>query len=142
MTKRADIYLRREGQTLIPISIADAMLLESDYPAGKTLRAKLTYPRSVPFNSRYWVILTKVVENFNDDLRAKYPNRHKLHRALLWKLGYIETCYTLEGVPIVQVDSAAFDKMSGKIFLEYYASAMTTMHSWLGYDPEQWMDEV
>ena len=140
MAKRADIYFRRQGQTLVPNSIADAMLLESDYPNDKVIRAKLSYARSVPFNNRYWAILSKVVDNFDDDLRGKYPTSHKLHRALLITLGYVETIWTLEGAPIVQVDSAAFDKMTGDVFLQYYESAMRTLHTWLGYDAEQWME--
>ena len=140
MAKRADIYLTRQGQVLVPNSIADAMLLEADYPENKPIRARLTFARSIPFNNRYWAILGRVVDNFDDDLKNKYPTSHKLHRALLIKLGYVETVWTLEGAPVVQVDSAAFDKMTGDVFKDYYENAMRTLHLWLGYDVEEWME--
>lgn len=142
MSSRADIMVRREGQTLVPVSAADAMLLEDDYPAGKVLRAKLTYARSSPFNRRYWAILGRVVDNFDDGLKRKYPTSHKLHKSLLISLGFVETVWTFDGHPIVTADSAAFDKMTAQDFHTYYEMAMTRLREWLGYDPEQWMENA
>lgn len=135
--KKSDIILERVGQTLIPHSHADAVLLESDYPQGKPLRAKITMARSVPFNSRYWAILAKCMDHLDDDQLRHYPTKEKVHKALLMSLGYTETVWQFNGRPVVVADSSAFDKMSAATFKQYHEAAMIKLGEWLGFDPEQ-----
>jgi len=134
--KRPDLYFRRLGQTLVPESIADAVLLEEGYPATGLIRASLSYARSTPQNRFYWAGLAVAIENLDDETSRKYPTKEKLHRSLLEVLGYVSIHYPLgDGAPRVEVDSAAFDKMDGATFQTYFERARAKFAAFFDFDP-------
>lgn len=135
MAKRADIYFRRQGQALVPDSAADAMLLEADYAEGKVIRAKLSYPRSISQNSYYWAGLLLAVQHLPEGHVRKYPTKEKLHKALLEVCGFSTIHYPLQGPPHTEVDSAAFDKMTGADFNAYFQNARRQFAEVFSFDP-------
>ncbi len=138
MTKRdkPDLIFRRSGETLVPESAADAMLLTEGYPAGARIRASLSFARSNPQNRFYWAGLAIGLDNFDAELTRKYPTKEKMHRALLEVLGYVSIHYPLGGgAPRVEVDSASFDKMDGATFKAYFERARARFVEEFDFDP-------
>lgn len=135
MAKKNKIQLRRHGDSLVPASADDAVLLREDYVEGALLNASLSHPRSNDRNSHYWAGLSTAVRNFDDELRNKYPTKESLHRALLTYLGYTTTTWQFDGTPRIEADSTAFDKMKTADFERYLERAKSQLNSWLEYDP-------
>lgn len=128
------ISMRRVGQRLEPVDQWSAEQLEA-LPAGVDLNVSATKARSLRQNGFYWVGLGIAVDNFDDELRSRYPTPYKLHKAFLVALGFVETAWTMEGLPVISVDSTAFDNMKVEEFNEYFSRAMDKAEDWLGYNP-------
>ena len=135
MPRKAKLKFRRHGDTLVPDSVDDAILLREDYQEGALLEAALTHPRCHKRNSHYWAGLSRAVHNFDDDLARKYPTKESLHRALLTYLGFTTTTWLFDGTPRIEADSTAFDKMKTADFERYFESARAVLSKWLSYDP-------
>ncbi|PHR03337.1 MAG: hypothetical protein COB29_13265 [Sulfitobacter sp.] len=101
-----------------PISKFDESLCQ-DLPEGKSLKAKITLARSVPYNGRYWVMLTKVIKNQN-----YFPSAEVLHGAIKRKLGYSTTYRFRDGTEYHHEESTAFDSMDQIQFQLFYEQAL------------------
>lgn len=135
------IMMRKERGHLVPI---DAWALEQldALPEGKDLSVRVTQPRSIGRLNWYWAGLGLLVENLDDEDRAKWPNARKMHNAFLEALGYVEKIWRIDGSFRIQVDSIALDNMTEEEFAQLFENVRAMAVRLFGYDPWQvWMDE-
>lgn len=83
-----DVFLVRNGSSLIPLGPEDQEMLE-EFPQRKPLRAKVTQPRSVPHNGFFHVLIQEAFDIWPKSHKAK-PRDWKHLRA--WLLVEADHC--------------------------------------------------
>lgn len=133
------IRMRVKGANLEAVNQWEAALLEP-YGEGTEVTATVTKRRSLKSNGYYWSGLQTAVDNMDEKLRSKYPTKEHLHRALLVSLGYVDTFWTFDGLPMISANSTKFNKMDEVGFGEYLNAAIPKLTGWLKYNP--WTGEA
>lgn len=118
-TMAVEIHVRKNAAgNLVPFGPNDAELL-ADLPQKVALKAKLSQPRSVPHNAKYWVMLKRVVDN--QDL---IPSTDVLHGLLMQRLGYATEYRLRDGSTYFHKGSTAFNRMTQQEYNLYYEKAV------------------
>ncbi len=117
-----DLILRRQGNTLVPVTDRDLELLQG-VPHGKDVSAKVAMFRSGRQHRFLWALLSKVVENCD----GKFRSAEHLHIVLKHTLGLYEEHVTPHGEVITTVASTSYRAMDGIAFKTFLDGAINVI---------------
>lgn len=118
-SERPPILMQRRGAFLVPQAPIDGEMLEA-FPAGKTLKVKVTQPRNVKAHRLYFAMLRLVADNLSVPVTTA-----ALHEWVKLKTGVTAAIPLKSGNVDLVPGSIAFDQMDDDEFRSFLESAKT-----------------
>ena len=95
-------------------------------PVGDYILVKYSPKRNVKFHRKYWGFVNAVFENIAtvDEKRLHILTANGLHEAIKYRVGHVETFFSLDGKQMIKTKPTDFGSMDEELFSIFYSSAL------------------